>query len=207
MTGAPRSGTEYRNTHHVPDLLGTPRGSEHPSNCPRCFDPRFVNPTELGPTNQCSKQTQALLIPRPSIYNQTKTLVAGVKTWVVAFQETLTINAMPPQQLVNELRICIDPQLGRFQSFTANRSAHSLPCQDDASNGGTGAPAPRGHLDILHGWKAADSVNQHAVQRKVQQHRREPALRWGDMLGTPPAGRIQLDCPPSMRKMSRVSEM
>ena len=42
-------------------------------------------------------------------------------------------------------------------------------------------PAPRGHLDILHGWKAADSVNQHAVQRNVQQHRREPALRWGDM--------------------------
>jgi len=42
-------------------------------------------------------------------------------------------------------------------------------------------PASREHVDILHGWKAADSVNQHAVQRNVQQHQREPALRWGDM--------------------------
>ncbi len=86
---------EYRNTHHVLDLLRTPTGSEHPSNCPHYLDPRFVNPTELGPTNQCS--------------NQTKTLVAGVKTRVVALQETLMINAVSPQQLVNELRICIDP--------------------------------------------------------------------------------------------------
>jgi|GEM_PF-6322985 hypothetical protein len=46
---------------------------------------------------------------KPQCSNQTKTLVAGVKTRVVALQETLMINAVSPQQLVNELRICIDP--------------------------------------------------------------------------------------------------
>lgn len=43
MAGAPRSGTEYRNTHHVLDLLRTPMGSEHPNNYPRCFDLRLTS--------------------------------------------------------------------------------------------------------------------------------------------------------------------